>query len=262
MTFQSAETDKLSAALVQAQSAMGNAKEDADNPYFKSRYATLASIREASLPHLNAAGLALTQTMRVSDSGEALLIRSILLHTSGQWLLAEYPVRFSAKPQEMGSAISYARRYAWQAICGMATQDDDGQMATAGAIAEAAMAARKPQAPPPSPMKAAAAGSSAVAPPGRDLPGSRPGNSGNQGFGGAVGSARTREQTEALLKRAAETSEAEVRRVYQEVLTDEEASHFKATINRVLIPMAREAEAIRAAGDRLEPEEVFEGEEQ
>ena len=53
----------LSKALVQAQSEMSNAKKDATNPFFKSKYADLNAIREAVLPILNSHGISVLQPM-------------------------------------------------------------------------------------------------------------------------------------------------------------------------------------------------------
>jgi hypothetical protein len=56
-----------------------------------------------------------------------------LLHTSGQWMASSYPLPRQAGAQEMGSFITYARRYSLCAILGIAGEDDnDGESATEG----------------------------------------------------------------------------------------------------------------------------------
>jgi hypothetical protein len=54
-----------------------------------------------------------------------------LAHKSGQWIEAEYPVcAFPAKQQEMGSALTYSRRYSLFSLVGIAgEEDDDGNAA-------------------------------------------------------------------------------------------------------------------------------------
>lgn len=58
---------KIAGALVKAQSEMGNAVKDSKNPFFKSSYADLNSIREASLPVLNKHGISVLQPTTVIE---------------------------------------------------------------------------------------------------------------------------------------------------------------------------------------------------
>ena len=115
---------KLSAALAAAQADLQSAKKGADNPFFKSKYADLASVVEASKP-IAKHGLSVTQYV----VGDVLVTR--LLHSSGEWIRGEYPIRpVKNDPQGIGSAITYARRYAWQSIIGLPAEDDDGNAAS------------------------------------------------------------------------------------------------------------------------------------
>lgn len=114
--------DKLSLAFVEAQSELKNAAFDKINPHFKSKYATLAGVRDTVTPVLAKHGLAVIQGTAVADGGFVVTTR--LLHKSGQWIESAYPFNL-AKPQEMGSAMTYARRYSLAAICGIASEEDD-----------------------------------------------------------------------------------------------------------------------------------------
>lgn len=116
--------NELAAALAKAQGAMGNAPFNKTNPHFKSKYADLASVRDAVTPHLAANGLSLVQTT-MPGNGSMLVVTS-LIHASGQWISSEYPVIHDVnKPQAMGSALTYARRYSISCICGIASEEDD-----------------------------------------------------------------------------------------------------------------------------------------
>jgi ERF superfamily. len=129
--------NELAAALAAAQGEMSNAAFNADNPAFKSgtsgtgyiRYANLAAIRDATIPHLSKHGLALLQTTDVNTT--EMLLTTRLLHSSGQWVESIYPIPVSDRPHVMGSALTYAKRYSWAAICGVASDkdDDDGNAA-------------------------------------------------------------------------------------------------------------------------------------
>lgn len=139
MHWKSDNIDKLCAALVAAQSEMHDAKKDAVNPHFKSKYADLASVREAVREPLAKHGLAVVQMMAPRSSvdggtgeivGEGGALRTVLLHVSGQWIAGEHQIVGDwANPQKIGSAITYARRYGLAAICGIAQDDDDGEHA-------------------------------------------------------------------------------------------------------------------------------------
>jgi hypothetical protein len=115
--------NELVGALAKAQSEMENAPLDAQNPHFRSKYATLAAIRNATMPTLTKNGLVVFQTIDTADGGLCLVTR--LAHTSGQWARSVYPLPTTSKPHEMGSALTYARRYSWAAITGIAAEEDD-----------------------------------------------------------------------------------------------------------------------------------------
>jgi hypothetical protein len=122
---------KLAVALLKAQASMGNASKGASNPYFKSSYADLNSIREVVTPALNANGITVLQPTTTLD-GRA-FVETLLLHESGEFLssLTEITVAKANDPQAAGSAISYARRYGLQSFLSVGAVDDDGEKAMA-----------------------------------------------------------------------------------------------------------------------------------
>ncbi len=141
--MQSESTNELAAALSKAQGLMGAAKFDKVNPHFKSKYASLAAVVDALREPFAKNGLSYTQTTHVSDGSFTLTTR--LLHASGQWIVSEYPLPMTAKPQELGSALTYARRYSLSAIAGIAADEDDDANAANGQTVSA-QSAVKPQA--------------------------------------------------------------------------------------------------------------------
>ena len=119
------QINELGAALAKAQGLIEGAKKDSANPFFKSRYADLASVWDACRKHLSENGLSITQCPEESDNGIA--IETMLLHSSGQWIKSRYTMPVSKlDAQAVGSAITYARRYALASIVGIAPEDDDG----------------------------------------------------------------------------------------------------------------------------------------
>lgn len=113
---------ELAKALAAAQGEMKNAKLNKVNPHFKSRYADLAEIRDTVTPALSKNGLSIAQGTDMTDSGLVVVTR--LMHVSGQWIESRYPIAID-KPQAMGSAYTYAKRYSLAAICNIAADEDD-----------------------------------------------------------------------------------------------------------------------------------------
>lgn len=120
----------LAKALAAAQLKIRGAEKDSKNPYYKTTYADLSSVWEACHGALNAVGIAVSQTTRMYD--EQLLLDTLLIHESGEYLSSEYPIiPIKKDPQGYGSALTYARRYCLAAICGVcAIEDDDGNAAS------------------------------------------------------------------------------------------------------------------------------------
>jgi hypothetical protein len=96
------------------------------------KYADLADIFEKVMPLLAANGLAWIATPTLSH-GDAFVLRYALLHKDGHRETGEYPLPHpsSGKAQDIGSAITYARRYSFCAQVGVATDEDDDGRASA-----------------------------------------------------------------------------------------------------------------------------------
>jgi hypothetical protein len=127
---QSESIAALAAALSKAQADITGALKDSANPFFKSRYADLASCWDACRSQLTANNLAVIQTTEVGETGAVLV--TTLAHSSGEWMRGYLPILSKdAGPQGQGSGITYARRYALAAIVGLAQIDDDAEAAQA-----------------------------------------------------------------------------------------------------------------------------------
>ena len=129
--------NELANALVKAQSQVRGASKDSDNPYFKSKYADLSSVWDACRSALTGNGLSVVQSPRINLALSAetthVEVETLLLHQSGQWVRDTLAIPVTkADAQGVGSAITYARRYALAAFVGVAPEDDDGNAAVAG----------------------------------------------------------------------------------------------------------------------------------
>lgn len=145
----SATMAKAAAAFVAAQAQFRHAKLTAVNPHFKSKYAPFSEVMDAVRGPLTAQGFAILQTVTEADS-VAFGLTTTLLHTSGEWLAGTVRMPMPDTAQQVGGALTYARRYGLAALCGVvADDDDDGETATAPSRA-AAKPAAKPATPTPS----------------------------------------------------------------------------------------------------------------
>lgn len=126
--MQSEAINELIAALAKAQGEMKPAAKDSTNPHFRSRYADLASVWDACRDALASNGLAVTQC--VQNEGEKQVLVTTLGHSSGQWMKSfmTLPIQ-KAGAQELGSCISYCRRYSLASMVGVYQDDDDGERA-------------------------------------------------------------------------------------------------------------------------------------
>jgi hypothetical protein len=123
----------IALALASAQTNMGKALKQANNPHFRSKYADLGSVMDACLPALNEAGIALIQPTGEDEHGR--FVETTLIHgESGETLSCRVPLIVGKNDmQGYGSAVTYARRYGLMAMAGIAPEDDDGNAAAKAA---------------------------------------------------------------------------------------------------------------------------------
>lgn len=135
----------LAAALAKAQSAFPTVTRSKTvkvktktGGEYTFAYAPLDVILDAVRKPLAENGLAVVQLL----DREALV--TLLIHDSGALLEARTPIPATADVQAFGSAITYLRRYAIQALLGIAAEEDDDGNSAAGNRAEPTKPARKP----------------------------------------------------------------------------------------------------------------------
>jgi len=123
--------ETLNKALAKAQSEFPLIKKTENNPFFKSKYAGLASILEVVLPILHKNGLYLSQSP-INDGDRVGVCTDIIHAESGESLESRFTLSLAKNdPQGAGSAITYARRYALVSMLGLnIDEDDDGNEAS------------------------------------------------------------------------------------------------------------------------------------
>lgn len=121
--------EAIAPALVTCQGEIEAATKDKINPAFKSSYADLRAVREAIRAPLANNGLALVQLPHAGQG--RVVVTSVLLHKSGEWIACDLAMPLAqATPHAVGSAISYARRYAAMSMLAVSAEDDDGNTAS------------------------------------------------------------------------------------------------------------------------------------
>jgi hypothetical protein len=121
----------LATALAKVQGVIEGASKDASNPFFKSKYSTLAAVWEVIRKPLSENGLAIVQTGVPNEDQSIVSIETTLIHSSGEWISGIMSAKLAKQDsQSVGSAVSYLRRYSLSSVCGVYSEDDDAEAAT------------------------------------------------------------------------------------------------------------------------------------
>jgi hypothetical protein len=135
----------LIAAIAKAQADFGHATKTTTNSAFNSKYADLAANIDAVRPALNKHGVALLQFPEVDLESQTVSVKTSL-HFAEQFISQTFVApavgRQGFNVQSIGAATTYLRRYGLQSLCGLASEDDDGN----SVATENAPIAKKPAA--------------------------------------------------------------------------------------------------------------------
>ena len=101
----------IAAALAKAQSEMTMVEAKSVNPFFNSKYASLASVLETCMIPLNKNEIALVQGNRWDSNDNGFYVTSTLMHSSGEWIKSEIRMPIAKKDAHgVGAATTYGRR--------------------------------------------------------------------------------------------------------------------------------------------------------
>ncbi len=120
-------------ALARVFANVGKAHKDGANPHFKSKYASLSAVTDACSEALTAEGFSWPQLISTTKEGGLQLVHVTTQLRRGGFLLEStlaMPVGGKGSPQDIGSAITYGRRYGLSAAVGVCPEDDDGNAAS------------------------------------------------------------------------------------------------------------------------------------
>lgn len=113
----------LNSKLLDFQKKVGIIKKDAKNPHFKNTYASLTQILSEVKPLLTECGLVLIQPIDSNGVGT-----TIIDFENGQKVETYISLPSNLSPQQLGSAITYFRRYTLASLLALEIDDDDAQM--------------------------------------------------------------------------------------------------------------------------------------
>lgn len=119
--------------LLEFQKNVEKVKKTKNNPYFNSAYFDINVLLETVKKDLNNLGLVLTQSLCTLEGGKLGLRTLITSSEDGSFVGDTCPIPDTIDAQKAGSAITYFRRYALQALLGLEAEDDDGNAAAAKA---------------------------------------------------------------------------------------------------------------------------------
>jgi hypothetical protein len=128
---QSTDITALCEALAAFQGEVCGAPKGGKNPHLKNAYTRLEDAILATQEARDRHGLAVVQ-FPTGEANGSIGVTTRLTHKSGQWMESTFAMPISSGKgttgaQQVGSALSYARRYAYLAVLGLATVDDDGE---------------------------------------------------------------------------------------------------------------------------------------
>jgi hypothetical protein len=91
------------------------------------RYAALSSGLDIVRKTLSQHEIAIVQTTSIDEAAGIVRLSTVLAHVSGEWIASEWPIcpiAETERPQRMGAALTYARRYSLFTLVGIAGEDD------------------------------------------------------------------------------------------------------------------------------------------
>jgi hypothetical protein len=110
--------------LLEFQKKVNSIKKDGKNPHFKSTYATLTQILSEVKPVLSECGLLVTQPIKDNR------VSTIISDDKGVLAESYIDLPTNLTPQQLGSAITYFRRYTLASLLALEIADDDSNIAT------------------------------------------------------------------------------------------------------------------------------------
>ena len=124
---------ELAKAMVKVQQALEPVAKNADNPFTKSKYATLSQVMEGCRKALSENGVWVFQFTEPSEPTVITLVTKLIHAESEQWVASHLTIPITKHdPQTIGSLLTYMRRYSLSVLVGVVSEEDDDGNAASG----------------------------------------------------------------------------------------------------------------------------------
>jgi len=121
----------LSQAMLDFRVNIDSVTKDSVNPHWKNGYASYNAVQEAITPTLDMLGIVVIQAPMILDGIDVLNTRIYMADNTSEMIVSNIRLLLpKSDMQQLGGAITYARRYALVCLFGLAVEDDDGEQAS------------------------------------------------------------------------------------------------------------------------------------
>jgi len=121
----------LAQAMLDFRVNVDSVTKDSTNPYFNSGYTSYNAVRETINPTLDMLGIVVIQAPMILEGIDVLNTKVYMAHNPSDFICSNIRLLMPKNDmQQLGGAITYAKRYSLVSLFGLAEEDDDGNKAS------------------------------------------------------------------------------------------------------------------------------------
>ena len=121
----------LAQAMLDFRVNVDSVTKDSTNPYFNSGYTSYNAVRETINPTLDMLGIVVIQAPMILEGIDVLNTKVYMAHNPSDFICSNIRLLMpKSDMQQLGGAITYAKRYSLVSLFGLAEEDDDGNKAS------------------------------------------------------------------------------------------------------------------------------------
>ena len=121
----------LAQAMLDFRVNVDSVTKDSTNPFFNSGYTSYNAVRETINPTLDMLGIVVIQAPMILEGIDVLNTKVYMAHNPSDFICSNIRLLMPKNDmQQLGGAITYAKRYSLVTLFGLAEEDDDGNKAS------------------------------------------------------------------------------------------------------------------------------------
>ena len=121
----------LAEAMLDFRVNVDSVTKDSTNPFFNSGYTSYNAVRETINPTLDMLGIVVIQAPMILEGIDVLNTKVYMAHNPSDFICSNIRLLMpKSDMQQLGGAITYAKRYSLVSLFGLAEEDDDGNKAS------------------------------------------------------------------------------------------------------------------------------------